>query len=40
LAALPIPPAYLPILDRTEFDQLKTWLRKAATVTDVSDIFS
>lgn len=28
------------ILDCTEFDQLKIWLRKAATVTDVSDIFS
>jgi hypothetical protein len=28
------------ILDCTDFDQLKTWLRKAVTVTKVSDLFS
>jgi hypothetical protein len=28
------------ILDCTDFDQLKTWLRKAVTVAEVSDLFS
>jgi hypothetical protein len=28
------------ILDCTDFDQIKTWLRKAVTVAKVSDLFS
>jgi hypothetical protein len=28
------------ILDCADFDQLKTWHRKAVTVTEVSDLFS